>query len=120
MPLSFSDCEAFLLSDLLSEYALVGAEYARAPHKMDPRYPGWLGNDKSLHRGLTRLRMQPDYRVPVLFAASEARLDRTALSTNPASTAHEASMPLLFRIRINHQSMEAWTSRILPRLGSFY
>lgn len=64
LPLSFSDCEAFLLSfDLVSEYKLVGAEYARAPHKMDPRYPRLArATTRAWNRVLTRLRMQPDYR----------------------------------------------------------
>ncbi|SJX61838.1 uncharacterized protein SRS1_12822 [Sporisorium reilianum f. sp. reilianum] len=65
-PLSFSDCEAFLLSfDLMPEYALVGAEYARAPHKMDPRYPRLArATTRAYNRVLTRLRMQPHFRVP--------------------------------------------------------
>ena len=65
LPLSFSDCEAFLLSfDLLSEYALVGAEYARAPHKMDPRYPRLArATTRAYNRVLTRLRMQPTLHV---------------------------------------------------------
>lgn len=64
LPLSLSDCEAFLLSfDLVSEYKLVGAEYARAPHKMDPRYPRLArATTRAWNRVLTRLRMQPDYR----------------------------------------------------------
>ncbi|EST07708.1 hypothetical protein PSEUBRA_002807 [Kalmanozyma brasiliensis GHG001] len=66
LPLSFSDCEAFLLSfDLRSEYALVGAEYARAPHKMDPRYPRLArSTTRGYDRVLTRLRMQVNYRPP--------------------------------------------------------
>ncbi|TKY87149.1 hypothetical protein EX895_003826 [Sporisorium graminicola] len=64
-PLSFSDCEAFLLSfELMPEYALVGAEYARAPHKMDPRYPRLArATTRAYNRVLTRLRMQPHFRV---------------------------------------------------------
>ena len=64
-PLNFSDCEAFLLSfDLMPEYALVGAEYARAPHKMDPRYPRLArATTRAYNRVLTRLRMQPEFRV---------------------------------------------------------
>nr|CDI52613.1 putative protein [Melanopsichium pennsylvanicum 4] len=66
LPLSFSDCEAFLLSfDLLSEYAMVGAEYARAPHKMDPRYPRLArSTTRAYNRVLTRLRMQLNYHAP--------------------------------------------------------
>ncbi|SPO21943.1 uncharacterized protein UTRI_01930_B [Ustilago trichophora] len=66
LPLSFSDCEAFLLSfDLLPEYALVGAEYARAPHKMDPRYPRLArATTRAYNRVLTRLRMQPHLHIP--------------------------------------------------------
>lgn len=65
-PLSFSDCEAFLLSfDLMPEYALVGAEYARTPHKMDRRYPRLArATTRAYNRVLTRLRMQPHFRVP--------------------------------------------------------
>lgn len=63
LPLSFSDCEAFLLSfDLLPEYALVAAEYARAPHKMDPRYPRLArATTRAYNRVLTRLRMQAEF-----------------------------------------------------------
>lgn len=66
MPLTFSDCEDFLLSfDLLPEYRLVGAEFARAAHKMDPRYPRLArATTRAYNRVLTRLRMQPDFRVP--------------------------------------------------------
>lgn len=75
MPLNFSDCEAFLLSfELLPEYALVGAEYARAPHKMDARYPRLArATTRAYNRVLTRLRMQPDLRVaaPARSAAGE-------------------------------------------------
>lgn len=65
-PLSFSDCEGFLLSsELLPEYALVGAEWTRAPHKMDPRYPRIArASTRAYNRVLTRLRMQPNFRVP--------------------------------------------------------
>ncbi|EPQ31681.1 uncharacterized protein PFL1_01014 [Pseudozyma flocculosa PF-1] len=72
LPLSFSDCEAFLLSyDLLPEYRLVGAEYAKAPHKVDPRYPRLArATTRSYNRVLARLRMQPTFVLPSAQPAS--------------------------------------------------
>ncbi|GAC96211.1 hypothetical protein PHSY_003791 [Pseudozyma hubeiensis SY62] len=66
-PLTFRDCEGFLLSsNLLAEYALVGAEWTRAPHKMDPNYPRLArASTRAYNRVLVRLRMQPNFRVPV-------------------------------------------------------
>lgn len=65
-PLSFTDCEAFLLShDLLPEYAAVGKEYAMAPTEMDPRLPRLArATTRAYNRVLTRLRLQPTFRVP--------------------------------------------------------
>ncbi|GAK63593.1 uncharacterized protein PAN0_003c1799 [Moesziomyces antarcticus] len=81
MPLSFSDCEAFLLSfELLPEYALVGAEYARAPHKMDARYPRLArATTRAYNRVLTRLRMQPD--LHVAGSARSASGETTTISS---------------------------------------
>ncbi|PWZ00506.1 hypothetical protein BCV70DRAFT_199784 [Testicularia cyperi] len=89
MPLSFSDCEAFLLSfDLLPEYHLVGAEYARAPHKMDPRYPRLArATTRAYNRVLTRLRMQPDFRIP-----PNAMRQGSLPPSSPASPAPQTQM----------------------------
>ncbi|KAN0061543.1 hypothetical protein ACQY0O_006390 [Thecaphora frezii] len=76
LPLSFSDCEAFLLSyDLQQEYHLVGTEYAKAPHKVDHRYPRLArATTRSYNRVLARLRMQPT------FKPSQPMLQHTQLS----------------------------------------
>lgn len=65
-PLSFADCEAFMLShDLLPEYAAVGKEYAMAPSEMDPRLPRLArATTRAYNRVLTRLRLQPTFKLP--------------------------------------------------------
>lgn len=87
-PLSFNDCEAFLLSqDLLPEYAAVGQEYAANPDQMDPRMPRLArASTRAYNRVLTRLRLQPIFKVP--GPASSAT---TAIRTLPS----EGSSPVV-------------------------
>ncbi len=108
LPLSFSDCEAFLLSfDLRPEYALVGAEYARAPHKMDPRYPRLArATTRGYNRVLTRLRMQVNYRVP---GRTGEQPDPTML-TSTISSPWKPGRAGYFRVWVPSTETGAWLS----------
>ncbi|PWN47645.1 hypothetical protein IE53DRAFT_381971 [Violaceomyces palustris] len=114
LPLSFSDCEAFLLSqELLPEYHLVGAEYARAPHQMDPRYPRLArATTRSYNRVLARLRAQPSFSVPAIGMNGVLP---------PSSVARSPSLGLS-QSQQQHQQQTAFPSSptLLTRSGSYF
>jgi len=87
-PLSFNDCEAFLIShDLLPEYAAVGQEYAARAGAMDPRMARLAqASTRAYSRVLTRLRLQPVFKIPKSSSPGHAgRIDNSSsgLSATP-------------------------------------
>jgi hypothetical protein len=66
LPITFQDVEGFLLaSEVFPEYAHVAADWLGSPHEMDARVPRLArATTRAYSRVLTRLRLQPSYKVP--------------------------------------------------------
>ncbi|PWN22488.1 hypothetical protein BCV69DRAFT_281480 [Microstroma glucosiphilum] len=66
LPITFQDVEGFFLAtEVFPEYALVGADWLSLPHEMDARVPRLArATTRAYSRVLTRLRLQPSYKVP--------------------------------------------------------
>ncbi|UZJ54024.1 hypothetical protein CBS101457_003344 [Exobasidium rhododendri] len=86
-PVSFNDCEAFLISqDLLPEYGAVGKDFARDPDQMDPRMARLAqASTRAYSRVLTRLRLQPVFKLADPASTSAVSLIKTVRSNNSSS-----------------------------------
>lgn len=105
-PLSFEDCEAFLISqDLLPEYSAVGKEFAAHPEQMDPRMARLAqASTRAYSRVLTRLRLQPVFKIPSPTTATAKIPSHSSKFDNSSSGSSAAPNSLDIQAPIKHNS----------------
>ncbi|PWN40796.1 hypothetical protein IE81DRAFT_202198 [Ceraceosorus guamensis] len=90
LPLSLSDCEAFLLShDVAPEYAAVAQQYISDRRTLDPSIPRLaLATVRAYNRVLARLRLQPRFSIPRSAATQKLSPvpDSNQTATSPSSS----------------------------------
>ncbi|PWN32452.1 uncharacterized protein FA14DRAFT_74147 [Meira miltonrushii] len=114
-PLSLADLEGFIIAqDLLPEYAMVGQEFARAPEEMDQGMARLARATTRAHnRVLTRLRLQPTYRMP-------SKKGSNASTSSPSSPSTPTSRINSSTSFINRQMSGSVSTNIINRHNSYY
>lgn len=114
-PLSLADLEGYIIAqDLLPEYAMVGQEFARAPEEMDQGMARLARATTRAHnRVLTRLRLQPTYRMP-------SKKGSYASSSSPSSPSTPTSRINSSTSFINRQMSGSVSTNVINRHNSYY
>ncbi|MCO5588079.1 hypothetical protein L7F22_042034 [Adiantum nelumboides] len=116
--LSLSDLEGFIIAqDLLPEYAMVGQEFARAPEEMDQGMARLARATTRAHnRVLTRLRLQPTYKVPNT-PIKKASYASTSSPSSPSTPTSKINSSTSF---INRQMSGSASTNLINRHNSYY